>query len=85
MICTDTEGQIGVLEDGVNSIRVPPRDEVALRRAIERLWGDPELCSRLGASGRRLVEERYDKHQTVQRFATVIRQVTDERAVSRRV
>jgi glycosyltransferase involved in cell wall biosynthesis len=69
----------------VNSIRVPPRDAVALRRAIERLWGDPELCSRLGAAGRRLVEERYDSYQTAQRLAMIVKQAADERAISRRV
>ena len=79
VICTETAGQIGVLQDGVNSIRVPPRDEVALRRAIERLWNEPELCARLGAAGRRLVEERYDDVQVAQRFATVFEDAVQER------
>lgn len=79
VICTETRGQIGVLQDGVNSIRVPPRDEVALRRAIERLWNEPELCARLGAAGRTLVEERYDNVRVAQRVATVFREATDER------
>jgi glycosyltransferase involved in cell wall biosynthesis len=79
VICTETDGQAGVLEDGVNSILVPPRDEAALRRAIERLWADPDLCARLGAAGRRLVEERYAEDRVVPRIAAVFREAAGER------
>ncbi len=43
VIVTDTPGQVGVLEDGVNCLRVAPFDAVALREAITRLWEDPQL------------------------------------------
>jgi glycosyltransferase involved in cell wall biosynthesis len=48
VICTETAGQTGVLEHGVNCLRVPPRDPLAL-------WNDPEECGRLGAAGRELI------------------------------
>jgi glycosyltransferase involved in cell wall biosynthesis len=57
VIATRTPGQVGVLEDGVNCVLVAPHDPAALREAIERLWNDPGLCARLGAAGRRFVEE----------------------------
>jgi glycosyltransferase involved in cell wall biosynthesis len=59
VIATETPGQVGLLEDGVNCLRVPPHDPHALRAAIERLWNDPELCAKMGASGRELVESTY--------------------------
>jgi glycosyltransferase involved in cell wall biosynthesis len=59
VICTQTAGQIGVLEHEVNALLVPPRDPRALRLAIERLWADPELCVRLGIAGRRRVEQHH--------------------------
>jgi glycosyltransferase involved in cell wall biosynthesis len=59
VVATDTPGQIGILEDGINCLRVPPQNPVALRKAIERLWNDPELCAKLGAAGRELVVSRY--------------------------
>jgi glycosyltransferase involved in cell wall biosynthesis len=59
VICTDTAGQVGVLDDGVTCLRVPPGDVVALRAAIERLWGDEDLCRRMGVAGRALVERKY--------------------------
>jgi glycosyltransferase involved in cell wall biosynthesis len=80
VICTRTAGQIGALEDGVNSIRVPPHDTIALRRAIERLWSDPELCAQIRRgrqkNGRR---ERYDNVQVAKRFAAVFKDAVDER------
>lgn len=79
VICTQTAGQTGVLQHGVNSIRVPPHDELALRRAIERLLNDRVLCARLGAAGRRLVVERYDSVQVAQRFAAVFRAAVEQR------
>jgi glycosyltransferase involved in cell wall biosynthesis len=75
VICTDTEGQIGVLEHGVNAIRVPPEDPMALRAAIERLWNDRELCARLGAEGRRTVQAHHSTTAVVQRFTAVVEDV----------
>ncbi|MCW3004442.1 MAG: glycosyl transferase group 1 [Conexibacter sp.] len=79
VICTETEGQIGVLEDGVNSLRVPPEDPVALRTAIERLWNDRELCARLGAAGRRTAEGGHATSAVVQRFVAVVDEALAER------
>ena len=47
VICTETAGQIGVLEHGVNCLRVPAFDVEALRAAIVELWRDPQMCQRL--------------------------------------
>jgi glycosyltransferase involved in cell wall biosynthesis len=63
VICTDTPGQVGVLEHGVNCLRVPPFDAPALREAIEELWDDPDRCRRLGAAGRGLVEKQHSLDQ----------------------
>jgi glycosyltransferase involved in cell wall biosynthesis len=83
VICTDTEGQIGVLEDGVNAIRVPPQDPLALRAAIQRLRDDPDLRARLGAAGRRTVETRYATSVVVPRFAAVFKAAAERRAAAR--
>jgi glycosyltransferase involved in cell wall biosynthesis len=74
VICTDTPGQVGVLEDGVNCLRVPPRDAVALRAAIDRLWADPALCHQLGAAGRALVE----RNHTIAQWVTAVRTVAED-------
>lgn len=61
VIVTETPGQTGTLIDGVNCVRVPAHDELALRDAVTKLWEDPDLCTRLGAAGRELVEAAYDQ------------------------
>ena len=59
VIATAVGGLLDAVEDGVTGLRVPPRDPVALRAAIERLLGDGELRTALGASGRELARERF--------------------------
>ncbi len=74
VICTDSPGQTGLLEPGVNCLRVPPFDPQAFRAAIVELWEDPERCRRLGAAGRAAVVER---HGLEQWRATLLRAVEE--------
>lgn len=46
--------------DGENGLLIPPRDAPALADALAALCGDDGLRNRIGAAGRRLVEERAD-------------------------
>jgi glycosyltransferase involved in cell wall biosynthesis len=55
-IVTDTPQVRSYLRDGQNSLLVPPGDAAALRAAIERALGDPELRARLGDAARSDVE-----------------------------
>jgi glycosyltransferase involved in cell wall biosynthesis len=48
----------GWVEDGVNGLRVPPRDPGALATAIRRALGDTELRRRAAVHNRQLVEAR---------------------------
>jgi len=83
VICTDTPGQVGVLEDGVNCVRVPPHNPRALRDAILRLWGDPALCVEMGKAGRELVERRHNIDQWVAGVGAAIASAIDERSERR--
>jgi glycosyltransferase involved in cell wall biosynthesis len=53
VVATGVGGLRDLVVDGETGIVVPPRDPVALRSALERLLGDPELRHRLGAAGRK--------------------------------
>ncbi|MDD2707041.1 MAG: glycosyltransferase [Verrucomicrobiae bacterium] len=55
-----------VSPDGETGLTVPPRDAKALAGAINRLLGEPMLCRRLGAAGRRRVTEKFTQKQMVE-------------------
>ena len=66
-------GLLDLVVDGETGIHVPPRDVQALREALERLLGDPELRRRMGEAGRRRAAERFSwdavTRQTVELYA----------------
>lgn len=49
-----------VIDDGVNGLLVPERDDARLAGALERLAVDPPLRARIGGEGRRLVERVWE-------------------------
>jgi glycosyltransferase involved in cell wall biosynthesis len=48
-------------------------DPAALRAAIERVLGDPELAARLGAAGREQVEREHTTRRFAERLAPILR------------
>ena len=52
VVATRVGGLLDLVVDGETGLVVPPRDAAALRSALERLLGDPELRRKLGAAGR---------------------------------
>ena len=61
-----------LLEDGVNGLLVPPRDELALAEALSRLLDDPNLRSDLGRQGHQTVCERFDLERNVRALCDVL-------------
>lgn len=55
-------------------IAVDPGDARGLAEAVSRLRDDPALRRRLGANGRRLAEERFDRARIAERIAAAIEQ-----------
>lgn len=79
LVITDRGGASGFVRDAVDGILVDPLDIKALRAAIERVIGDPELRSRLTARGResvmqftwaRVAEAYRARYETVLRRGT---------------
>ena len=60
LACISTDcpcgGPAQLIEDGVNGLLVPVRDEEALASAMRRLIEDPALAERLGAAAQRVQE-----------------------------
>jgi glycosyltransferase involved in cell wall biosynthesis len=57
VVATRVGGLRDAVEERVTGLLVPPGDPTALRGAIERLLGNPELRQRLGAAAREKVRE----------------------------
>ncbi len=71
VIGADAGGIPGVIADGIDGLLVPFGDVPALAGALRRLLDDPALRHRLGAAGRRKVEERYTWDHIVAAVANV--------------
>ncbi len=59
VVTTDIPGCREAVVDGETGFLVPPGNPLALAEALERLISSPELRARLGAAGRRRVEENF--------------------------
>jgi glycosyltransferase involved in cell wall biosynthesis len=58
VVASAVGGLLDLVADGETGLLVPPRDVPALRAALERLLGDAELRTRLGAAARARASER---------------------------
>lgn len=54
-----------LVQDEVNGLLVPARDEKALTSALTRLLDDPLLCGQLGEKGRQTVMEHFNVNNNV--------------------
>jgi glycosyltransferase involved in cell wall biosynthesis len=68
-------GTEDVIVDGENGVLFPVDDQAALHDALQRLLRDDGLRTRLGASARATVEERYDLDVTARELLALYRQV----------
>ena len=59
LVATDIPGCRAIVKDGLNGILVPVQDPKALADALEKLVKDPALRRKMGAAGRKLVEEQF--------------------------
>jgi glycosyltransferase involved in cell wall biosynthesis len=73
VVASRVGGLAEAVRDGETGLLVPPRDPAALRAALERLLGDPELRGRLGAAARADAERRFSGDQAARATITAYR------------
>jgi len=59
VIATDAVGAVvgGLVQEDVNGLIVPEKNENALASALMRILDDPDLCNRMGENAKRIVQE----------------------------
>ena len=72
-VTTHITGIPELIRNGVDGLLVAPSDLDGLVDALKALIDDPDLCRRLGASGRQRVIEHYDLAANVERLAQQFR------------
>ena len=73
VICSQTRGQVDVIQEGVTGLYVPVGDATALRRAILSLWNEPLRAREMGRNARAWVE----KHHTLEKFTSTARSAAE--------
>lgn len=65
-----------IVRDGVTGRLVPPADPAALAAALVELLTQPELCRRLGAAGRLMVQREYSITVMAERTLALYRELS---------
>lgn len=76
VVVTDVGGNPEIVREGVDGLRVPRGDSVAMATAIERLAGDSPRCAALGESARQRVCDVFDQSAAIQQFARLFEELS---------
>jgi glycosyltransferase involved in cell wall biosynthesis len=60
-IVTDINGCIEIVEEGVNGLIIPPKNEEELTKAIKRMLDSPQMLESMKENARRKIVERFDR------------------------
>ncbi|RED02931.1 rhamnosyl/mannosyltransferase [Ectopseudomonas oleovorans] len=71
--CEIGSGMSDINIDGVTGFSVPPADPLALRAAMQRLWGNPDVAARLGRQARDRYENKFRSDTMLQAYADLYR------------
>ena len=72
---TDIYGLSDAVVNGETGMLVPPRDSIALMRALSSLLDNPVRCDAMGAAGRRRAEKLFDAKQVNERVIAEYRRL----------
>lgn len=79
VVATRVGGNPEVVEDCVTGFLVPPRDPLALARAIGDLLENPDLAAGLGRAGRRHIADHFSMEQMVRKTERFYRNLLERR------
>jgi len=76
VVTTDVGAAATVVGDSGAGLLVPPKDPDALSTALTHILEDKKDAARMGATARRMVEERYNLRETVGAYLSLCRAVS---------
>ena len=71
IVATHVGGIPEIVEDGIDSVLVPPADSKALADAIVRLLGDPERRRLMASAGRERVRDRFSFEKMMRAYEQI--------------
>jgi len=74
-IVSNVGGMPELVEDGVSGLVVPPRDHIALAKAITKLASDCEQCKTLGQAARQRIETAFNIDATINKIEALFQSV----------
>jgi glycosyltransferase involved in cell wall biosynthesis len=74
LIATDCAGTSDYIEDGVDGVLVQPRDAVSLKAALQALWTDAGLRSRMSAQAQKSSLEKFTFRAASHQLLTLMNQ-----------
>ncbi|WP_258727039.1 glycosyltransferase [Cellulomonas sp. NS3] len=75
VVASAVGGMLDTVQDGTTGVLVPPRDALALARAVRSVVDDPEHAVELGTAARRRAVRRYGWDRVAQQTARVYREL----------
>ncbi len=79
MLATDVGGMKEAIIPNQTGHLVKPNDVDALRSGIEEMLRDPERLRRMGARGRKLVEDNFTKNMMIEKTSRILTSSFDDR------
>jgi len=70
VVGTRAAGNELAIRDGINGFLTPEGDDAALAHALAMLASDPDLCAKMGAEGRRMIESELGWPHLARRYVT---------------
>ncbi|GEM_PF-82183 len=85
IICSRIGGLPEIVEDNVTGLLYESGNAGELASRIQTLWGDPDLCARLGAAGRKKLDEKYNPDTLLDQIIEIYEKVMKEKAEGKTV
>ncbi len=77
VIASNVGGVPEIIDDGITGLLVPPRDDEAIRRALEQLLHQRDRWKQMGRAGRKRVEQYFSLERNVKSTEQVYQQLLE--------